>query len=214
MTKSNSGLFRLLQVQSQIKAPKSQYNNFGKYKYRNCEDILEALKPVLIEHNLLVIINDDLVEFNGKNFLKATVNVYDCLSEWAISTSSFAELPDSKKGMDPSQVTGATSSYARKYALNAMFCIDDTKDSDTTNNGEFKKNESLPFPSKTPVKTMASENNKSTVEKMLAQFNILGVTKDVIESKIDLESISDLEIKKLRNAYMKVKNGENILELL
>lgn len=123
---------KLLAVQSELKAPKGQFNAFGKYKYRSCEDILEAVKPLLSKHGLSMTISDDIVDVGGRVYVKATVTVFDHDGN-AHSVNAYAREEDTKKGMDASQVTGATSSYARKYALNGMFLIDDTKDSDSTN---------------------------------------------------------------------------------
>lgn len=124
---------KLIEIQSELKAPKGQYNAFGKYNYRNCEDILEAVKPLLKQHGLTIVIGDEIVNIGNRFYVKATVTISD--GENSISTSAFAREEESKKGMDGSQVTGASSSYARKYALNGLFAIDDTKDSDVTNNG-------------------------------------------------------------------------------
>lgn len=122
---------KIINVQSELKAPKSQYNSFGKYKYRSCEDILEAVKPLLVKHGLLMTISDEIVTSGNRYYIKATVTITD--GESVVSNAALAREEEYKKGMDSSQVTGACSSYARKYALNGMFCIDDTKDSDATN---------------------------------------------------------------------------------
>ena len=125
---------KLLSVQVELKAPKGQYNSFGKYKYRSCEDILETLKPILDKYKLVLFISDDVVEINTRNYVKATVHLInpEKVGE-TIQVSALAREEETKKGMDSSQITGASSSYARKYALNGMFMIDDTKDSDSTN---------------------------------------------------------------------------------
>ena len=120
---------KLAMIQQKLKAPKGQMNTFGKYKYRSCEDILEAVKPLL--GDLVLTISDDIVEVGGRVYVKATVSLSS--GSGNVSTTAFARESDTKKGMDESQITGATSSYARKYALNGLFCIDDTKDSDATN---------------------------------------------------------------------------------
>ena len=125
---------KLLNVQTELKAPKGQFNAFGKYKYRRCEDILEALKPVLNKYKLTFFINDEIVEVNNRNYVKATITIINIEKpDEQIQTSALAREEETKKGMDGSQITGASSSYARKYALNGMFMIDDTKDSDSTN---------------------------------------------------------------------------------
>ena len=120
-------------VQKVLKAPKNQYNSFGKYAYRSCEDILEAAKPLCVENGLILNISDEIKEVGGRIYVKATACVYDAESSEVICSSGLAREPEDKKGMDASQITGAASSYARKYALNGLFCIDDTKDADATN---------------------------------------------------------------------------------
>ena len=124
---------KLIAIQSELKAPKSQYNNFGKYAYRNCEDILESLKPLLKEHKSTIYISDEIVTVLERFYVKATVTFIDVETGEKIINTAYAREEEDKKGMDGSQVTGASSSYARKYALNGMFAIDDTKDSDFTN---------------------------------------------------------------------------------
>ena len=124
---------KLIAIQSELKAPKSQYNNFGKYAYRNCEDILESLKPLLKEHKSTIYIADEIVTVLERFYVKATVTFIDAETGEKIINTAYAREEECKKGMDGSQVTGASSSYARKYALNGMFAIDDTKDSDFTN---------------------------------------------------------------------------------
>lgn len=123
----------LLAIQQELKAPKGQYNSFGKYKYRSCEDILEAVKPLLRKHNCTLVISDDIVMLGTRFYIKATVTLSN--GGESVMTTAFAREEEEKKGADSSQITGAASSYARKYALNGLFCIDDNKDSDSTNNG-------------------------------------------------------------------------------
>lgn len=129
---------KLAAVQSALKAPKSQYNAFGKYNYRNCEDIIEAAKPLLKANGLLLVLSDELENIGGRYYVKAIATVIDVTDGASFAVTSYAREEKEKKGMDGSQVTGASSSYARKYALNGMFAIDDTKDSDTTNTGNDK----------------------------------------------------------------------------
>lgn len=121
-------------IQHKLKAPKGQYNSFGKYNYRSCEDILEGVKPLLKEHNLALLIDDEIVQIGERYYVKATARITD--GREIVSATAYAREPDTKKGMDESQITGATSSYARKYALNALLCIDDTKDADTMDNSK------------------------------------------------------------------------------
>ena len=124
---------RLLKIQTELKAPKNQYNSFGKYKYRNCEDILEALKPLLQKYGLSLILTDEIKELGGVIFTSAKVKVFDAEGTSAEVTAQ-AGIDPNKKGMDISQTFGSSSSYARKYALNGMFLIDDTKDADSQDN--------------------------------------------------------------------------------
>lgn|SRR5690554_1019138 len=124
---------KLLRVQTKLKAPKNQYNIFGKYYYRSCEDITEAVKPLLAEEKLIMTISDELTLIGERYYIKATVTVIDGETGEKHEVHAYAREAESKKGMDESQITGAASSYARKYALNGMFAIDDTKDSDATN---------------------------------------------------------------------------------
>ena len=124
---------KLMNIQQELKAPKGQYNSFGKYAYRSCEDILEAVKPLLRKEKVVLTISDELQYIGNRYYIKATATLIDTESEATISNSAYAREEETKKGMDGSQITGASSSYARKYALNGLFGIDDNKDSDTTN---------------------------------------------------------------------------------
>lgn len=151
----------LLKVQCELKAPKGQYNSFGKYKYRNCEDILEAVKPLLAKHGISMQINDDLVLIGDRYYIKATVRVFN--GDDSLCNSAYAREEESKKGMDASQLTGSTSSYARKYALNGMFLIDDNKDADSMDNSDTK-------PSITP-------SNKDTLLKVMGDGNDIATAK-------------------------------------
>lgn len=124
---------KLNTIQQTLRAPKGQTNNFGKYKYRSCEDILEAVKPILGECS--VTLNDSIEVHADRVYVKATASLLDENHQVIACADGFAREPQTKKGMDESQITGAASSYARKYALNALFAIDDTKDADATNHG-------------------------------------------------------------------------------
>jgi hypothetical protein len=122
---------KLSHIQNELKAPKNQFNKFGNYKYRSCEDILEALKPLCAKYKATLIIYDEIVMIGDRYYVKAMAKLYDQETTDYIEAYAFARESQAKKGMDDSQVTGATSSYARKYALNGLFNIDDTKDFDT-----------------------------------------------------------------------------------
>lgn len=143
-------------IQTRLKAPKGQYNSFGKYNYRSCEDILEGLKPLLEETKTTIRLSDTVEIAGSRIYIKATATLSDGESE--ISTTAYARESESKKGMDDSQVTGTASSYARKYALNGLLAIDDTKDADTMNNGSNSRQDTqrnAPAPQK--PKATASE---------------------------------------------------------
>lgn len=132
---------KLMMIQQELKAPKGQYNSFAKYNYRSCEDILEAVKPLCIKNNATLLLNDAVQEVSGRFYVVATATLVDPESGDSVSTNAYAREPQDKKGMDDSQITGMASSYARKYALNGLFCIDDTKDADTD---ELKRQEQKP----------------------------------------------------------------------
>lgn len=128
-------------AQAELKAPKNQYNSFGKYSYRSCEDILEAAKPVCAKYGLLLTVSDEVVHEGDRYYIKSTAALYDAQggSDEVMSATAYAREPEAKKGMDDSQITGTASSYARKYALNGLFCIDDTKDPDAADNNSSGK---------------------------------------------------------------------------
>lgn len=140
---------RLSHIQKTLNAPKGQFNSFGKYHYRSCEDILMAVKPLL--DDLVLTVNDEIVSVGDRIYVKATASITD--GKESISTSAFAREAETKKGMDDAQVTGSTSSYARKYALNGLLLIDDNKDADSTNKHGKEGEEAAP---KTPAERMAA----------------------------------------------------------
>ena len=125
---------KLQGIQASLKAPKGQTNKFGGYSYRSAEDILTAVKPLLRENGCTLVISDDIVGVEGRVYVKATAVLAEAESDYSIQVNGFARESETRKGMDDSQITGSASSYARKYALNGLFAIDDTKDADATNN--------------------------------------------------------------------------------
>ena len=134
MTKQTKNIYqKLSDLQCELKVPKNQTNTFGKYKYRSCEDIVESAKQIAKKHGLTIIISDDIKVYGNRVYVNATVTIYDNDSEDKISNNAFAREPEIKKGMDESQITGTASSYARKYALNGILLLDDTKDNDADN---------------------------------------------------------------------------------
>jgi hypothetical protein len=160
---------KLMNIQRDLKAPKNQFNAFGKYKYRSCEDILEAVKPLLVENKMTLVISDSIEGVNQKNYVKATVVLTDVENGDKIESAAYAREADNKKGMDDSQITGATSSYARKYALNGLFGIDDSKDADSTNtHGKEAKTK----PTKKKSAKTVSEDEILEIEKLISETGI------------------------------------------
>jgi hypothetical protein len=164
----------LVEIQSKLKAPKDNYNSFGKYKYRSAESILESVKPLLKEYGCILTVSDDIVLVGDRIYVKATATISNEKGEY-ITTSAFArEAEVGKNGMDVSQVTGATSSYARKYALNGLFCIDDTKDTDTEEYQAQKKKAEKPKAnekSDTLLMALQEVETASSIEQLLAIRN-------------------------------------------
>lgn len=166
----------LIKVQSELKAPKGQYNSFGKYSYRSAEDILEAVKPLLAKNGLSMTISDAVIEVGGIPFINASVKVTDGVD--SVTVSAQAGIDPSRKGMDIAQSFGSSSSYARKYAMNGMFLIDDTKDADATNtHGKSASQSSKPKASPTSdafQKSVdyikASKTKKIALEQVLAKY--------------------------------------------
>lgn len=142
---------KLIAIQTELKAPKSQFNKFGGYNYRNCEDILEAVKPLCAKHDVVPLLSDEIVMIGERYYVKGIAKITDGKDE--IVTTAFARESVDKKGMDESQITGSASSYARKYALNGLFCIDDTKDADFMDNSQNKKPVSTPAQTTKPKET-------------------------------------------------------------
>ena len=164
---------KLREVQTQIKAPKNLYNTFGKYKYRNAEGILEAVKPFLGKYNLCLTLGDEIVQVGERYYIKATATLYDGAGSRSVSVSAYAREAALKKGMDDSQITGTASSYARKYALNGLFLLDDTKDADTDENRIERENRGATI-SKTEAKALYSvlQEHDIDVNDFLLERNI------------------------------------------
>ena len=161
----------IISIQNELKAPKGQFNSFGRYKYRSCEDVLEAVKPLLYKYSCSLNISDEVVMVGDRFYVRATATISKDTGEVISSSVALAREDESKKGMDGAQVTGAASSYARKYALNGLFCIDDTKDADTD---EYTKN--------TKPEKETAENDKN-----LNLYNQL--EKKASESKIEIDAL-------------------------
>lgn len=167
-------------IQSQLKAPKNQRNSFGGYDYRSCEDILEAVKPLLCELHCTLTLSDELVALGSRFYVKATAEIRSESGE-VETTTAYAREEETKKGMDAAQITGSASSYARKYALNGLFCIDDNKDPDTSKNrkpnsssgdGGKQKPELTPSHEKWASCVRSVKSGKFTVEKLREHYSI------------------------------------------
>lgn len=172
---------KLIKVQGELKAPKNQYNSFGKYKYRSCEDILEALKPILAKHGLFLMISDTMEQIGDRYYIRATCTISD--GEGHITNCAFAREEESKKGMDGAQVTGTSSSYARKYALNGLFLIDDTKDPDTD---EYQKQTKGNSGKKTSSPgTGSGKADKLVTESQLSRLYAIASTKGYSKEDVD-----------------------------
>lgn len=166
---------KLMHIQTEIKAPKNLYNSFGKYKYRNAEGICEAVKPYLAKENASLVLHDDLVNVGDRIYVKATACLIDNESGRTVEATAFAREALSKKGMDDSQITGTASSYARKYALNGLFLLDDTKDADTDENRIERENRQAEKTiSKTEAKALYAmlQNRGIDVNDFMAEKNI------------------------------------------
>ena len=148
----------LIAIQSELKAPKSQFNKFGGYKYRKAEDILEAVKPLLAKQKCTLIITDDVVLIGNRIYVKATATIKNENGECE-TTNGWAREEETKKGMDGSQITGASSSYARKYALNGLFAIDDNADSDTTNDVQHQTQQKAQDQAQQPASNQFNSND-------------------------------------------------------
>ena len=195
---TNNVYIKLVNIQSTLKAPKSQFNSFGKYNYRSCEDILEGLKPILKDEKALVILDDNIVQIGNRFYVEATATLIDAETGEKVSTKALAREDETKKGMDLAQVTGSVSSYARKYALNGLFCIDDTKDSDATNKhgNEQKK----------------KEVNESELNILYSLGESIEKDKNRVDSEV-YKKFGKLAVDLTKQEYEKVLNGyKSILE--
>lgn len=153
---------KLMKIQAELKAPKNLYNSFGKYHYRNVEGIQEALKPLQVTYGVYTTLSDEIVEVGGRVYVKATASITDSATKEFIEVSAYAREAVDKKGMDDAQVTGSTSSYARKYALNGLFLLDDTKDVDTE---EYQAQaQTAPKAQKAPKQAQKVNDGKTTQE--------------------------------------------------
>lgn len=172
---------KLMRIQTEIKAPKNLYNSFGKYKYRNAEGICEAVKPYLQKEKCNLTLEDDIIEVGGRIYVKSIATLSDCESDECISVSAFARESAEKKGMDDSQITGTASSYARKYALNGLLLLDDTKDADSD---EYKQ--------QIEEKKKEAEDTKKTEE--IGNMKISDVKVKVLHKRCSDEGVDESKV--------------------
>ncbi len=165
---------KLLKIQSELKVPKNQYNKFGNYAYRSAEDILESVKPLAHKHGCVVTVGDEMIMLDNRYYIKATVSLTNVEDGTNISVQAFAREEENKKGMDGSQITGSASSYARKYALNGMFAIDDTKDADATNK-HGKEDKPLKKASESLIKELQTLYTIDEIKAVLAHRELKSV---------------------------------------
>lgn len=182
---------QLSKVQAKLKAPKNQTNKFGGYSYRSCEDILEAVKPLLVESELVLTISDDIWQVSNRIYVKATATVSNGTE--IMSTTAYAREPELKKGMDEAQITGSASSYARKYALNGLFCIDDTKDSDYTNKHDKEEKQVIPEKKSSSDGFTQSEAQRKMLFALVTEAGLSTLQmKELLKNEYGLESSSEL----------------------
>lgn len=197
---------KLADIQANMKCPKNLYNSFGKYNYRNAESILEAFKPYGAKANLLLLLTDDIKQVGDRIYVMAEAKMIDLESETSVSTYGFAREAEEQKGMDAAQITGCASSYARKYALNAMFLIDDTKDPDTDEHRTEAENRSKQTQKRTqPQQPQASVKgrrlNKQELEQFTKDINIAGASIQDICNRYRVRSLADMTPDQANEAF-------------
>lgn len=201
---------KLMRIQTRIKAPKNLYNSFGKYNYRNAESICEAVKPFLAEERCALVLADEMVEVCGRVYVKATASLYDNEADaWLVNVSAYAREADSKKGMDESQVTGTASSYARKYALNGLFLLDDTKDADTDEykmQTDSKDEAGMQKQAQKIGKMKISDVKVKSLESRCAEA---GIKVEAVASLYKVNGLSDLTENQFTNMHA---NWEKVVE--
>ena len=195
----------LIEIQKKLKAPKNQYNKFGGYNYRNAEDILNAVKPLLAENNCYLMLSDSIENIGERYYVKATAKLYNDEGQ-SIEVSALAREDENKKGMDGAQITGAASSYARKYALNGLFLIDDTKDADTE---EYKKQTQKPKKDDVEEKI---QQKKEEAKKEIAREKLIKYVKahdlDMNEVARDYKLNCDTTEEQFEEALKHLKGGK------
>lgn len=197
---------KLLKVQSELKAPKNQFSQFGNYHYRSCEDILEAVKPLLKENGLVMSISDKAIACHDRVYIESTVTIFDIAGKEINKVSAVAREQATKSKFDESQLTGSASSYARKYALNGMFLIDDTKDADGQDNSEHKKTSEQ-------VKDSKTEQVKETFKAKEVQSFDKNKAIEEIEKAMEIMKYDEGGKESIRYEYDKIESKGGFVEL-
>lgn len=197
--KEKTFLERVSLLQSELKAPKNMYNNFGDFNYRNLESILEAVKPLLIKYKMSLFIEDDILPSNERFYLRATAKLVDWVTKESISSKAFAREQDTKKGMDSAQITGASSSYARKYALNSLLLIDDVQDPDAQGAEKKVSREELV----TKLMKVQQAVTKLGIDRKEPDIEVW-ILKEAGLATQDLNELNDEQVGKLIKAYTKM----------
>lgn len=188
---------KLMNIQKELKAPKGQYNSFGKYKYRSCEDILESVKPLLEKYKATIILTDKLEQIGERYYIRAMAILIDTESDNSIENTAYAREEETKKGMDGSQITGTSSSYARKYALNGLLLIDDTKDADAD---EFTKENNKGKTKEEPKEKKITPGQLKVLSKLYTGDNLVKLLE---LNKID--KLEDMSMEKANEIILKLK---------
>ena len=207
--------FKLRTIQNELKAPKGQYNDFGKYHYRSCEDILEAVKPLLNELSVVLVLSDKIVEIGNRIYVEATATITDCETGESISNTAYAREEETKKGMDASQITGSCSSFARKYCIGGLLLVDDTKDADTRDNRseeDKKKAEKKEAPKIDTKKSIADEMNTkvsaSDVDVLMNKAQTDNIPVSLITKLYNVNILADLTVhqfKSIKQNWYRIK---------
>lgn len=188
---------KLMNIQKELKAPKGQYNSFGKYKYRSCEDILESVKPLLEKYKVTIILTDKLEQIGERYYIRAKAILIDTETNNSIENTAYAREEETKKGMDGSQITGTSSSYARKYALNGLLLIDDTKDADTD---EFAKENNKGKTKEEPKEKKITPGQLKVLSKLYTGDNLV----KLLELN-NLKKLEDMSMEKANEIILKLK---------
>ena len=203
----NSIYTKLLHIQQNLKALKNQYNEFGNYYYRSCEDIQEALKPLLVEEKVVLFLSDEVVCIGERYYIKASAILQDAESDERIINTAYAREPESKPKMDNAQITGSCSSYARKYALNGLFCIDDAKDPDTMDNTGRSQTANRANDSSQPANHSNGSSQQSTshvqrqhINAIKAEIARTGAKEAAVCYQYKVKALQDMTMQQFRNA--------------